>query len=73
MLFVLVCIIEKIVAKHKKTEDDENTDEYTESDEVMLENLENIQDDEVTQETKTDMEKVQEEDHPEELEEEIQE
>ena len=31
------------------------------------------QDDEVTQETKTDMEKVQEEDHPEELEEEIQE
>lgn len=73
LLFVLVCIIEKIVAKHKKTEDDEDTDEYTESDEVMLENPENIQEDEVTQETKTDMEKVQEEDHPEELEEEIQE
>ncbi len=73
LLFVLVCIIEKIVAKHKKTEDNENTDEYTESDEVMLENLENIQDDEVTQEIKSDMEKVQEEDHPEELEEEIQE
>lgn len=67
LLFVLVCIIEKIVAKHKKTEDDENTDEYTESDEVMLENPENIQDDEVTQEIKSDMEKVQEEDHSEEL------